>query len=140
MASQINRPATAFSLDPSRKGQKGRIEDGAHLRFIRSLPCLVTGRTDRVEAAHIRFGEPLVGKPKTPMGRKPDDSWVVPLCAWAHREGPNAQHRANERAWWIDQRIDCLAIAAALYACSGDREAAVTIIIRARREVPAWAL
>lgn len=139
MASQINRPATAFSLDPSRKRQGGRIEDAAHLRFIRTLPCLVTGRTDRIEAAHIRFGEPLHGKPKTPLGRKPDDCWVVPLCAYMHREGPEAQHRGNERTWWIDQRIDCLTVAAALYACSGDRDAALTIIMRAARGVPPWA-
>lgn len=137
---EIRKLPTAFSLDPSRKAQGGRIEDAAHLRFIRTLPCLVTGRTDRIEAAHIRFGEPLVGKPRTPMGRKPDDSWVVPLCAYMHREGPEAQHRGNERTWWIEQRLDCLAIAQALYACSGDRDAALTIIIRAKRAVPAWAV
>ena len=136
---EVRKLSTAFSLDPSRKAQGGRIEDPGHLRFIRTLPCLVTGRTDRIEAAHIRFGEPLVGKPKTPMGRKPDDSWVVPLCAYMHREGPEAQHRGNERAWWIEQRIDCLQVALALYSVSGNRDLALTIIMRAVRGVPAWA-
>lgn len=139
MAFEIRRPSTAFSLDPSRKGQGGRVEDAAHLAFIRKLPCLVTGRTDRIEAAHIRYGDPSHRKPKSPMGRKPDDCWVVPLCAYVHREGPDAQHKANERVWWEERRIDVLTTAERLFAASGDRDAALAIIEHARREVPPWA-
>lgn len=129
MAQQINRPATAFSLDPSRKGQKGRIEDARHLSFIRTLPCLACGATPpRTEAAHLRYGDPDFAKPKTPMGRKPDDCWSVPLCAYCHREGPDAQHRSNERVWWEARSIVVLDVARRLYAASGDRDAALAII------------
>lgn len=130
MARQINRPATAFSLDSRPKG--GRVEDPAHLAFIRTLPCLVSGRTDRVEAAHLRYGDPAYRKPKTPMARKPDDRWAVPLCAYLHRESPEAQHQSNERVWWEGHGFEVLQVAIYLHSISGDRDAALRIIQEAR--------
>ena len=34
------------------------------------------------------------------MAEKPDDRRTVPLCRDCHLDGPKAQHRTNERAWW----------------------------------------
>jgi len=61
-------------------------------------------------------------------GEKPDDKWTVPLSPEMHTDGPNAQHKSNERAWWEKQGIDPVAVAAALYCSSGDIEAGEEII------------
>jgi hypothetical protein len=58
----------------------------AHLAFIRSLPCCVSGRTDRVEPADVgRRG----------MGQKCSDLETIPLNALYHAE----QHRIGLRAF-----------------------------------------
>ena len=136
MAFHIQRPASAFSLDPSRKKQGGRKASPDHLKWIRTLPCLVTGSRTRVEAAHVRYGSPVHGKPAPGMGVKPDDKWVVPLAAHVHREGPDAQHGQNEAAWWEARGIDPLDVALRLFAASGDDEVGELIIREARARTP----
>lgn len=131
----IKRPDTAFSLDVSRKGQGGRIRDDKHLKFLRRLPCLVSGQTGNIDAAHIRYGDPKFGKPGTPMARKPDDKWCVPLNHMIHLYD---QHRNNERQWWIEKGIDVLQVAIDLYAISGDLDAGRRIIMDARMRVTPW--
>lgn len=132
MAFRIPRPASAFSIDKPRKG--GRREEAKHLAFVRSLPCACCGTRASIEAAHVRFGAPSYGKTTTPMAQKPDDRWTVPLCTKHHREGPEAQHGTNERAWWSAQRLDPLALAQALHACSGDVELGEHVVAEARRK------
>jgi hypothetical protein len=62
------------------------IRSKERLAFIRSLPCCVSGRTDRVEAAHVgRRG----------MGQKSSDFETIPLNVLYHRE----QHRIGLRAF-----------------------------------------
>lgn len=69
-----------------RRVNSGRQHDGKrfpkHLRWIRSLPCLLDGRHEcegRIEAAHVdRAG----GKG---VGLKVSDQHAVPLCSGAHR-------------------------------------------------------
>jgi hypothetical protein len=40
------------------------------------------------------------------MQQKPDDKpRTLPLCAMCHTDGPDAQHRSNERAWWAARDI-----------------------------------
>lgn len=78
------------------KPKRGRIQDEAFLAFVRAQPCLVHSPECkwRVEAHHI--------------GRPRDDRRVVPLCAWHHREGPDAVHvlgaREFERKFNVDFR------------------------------------
>lgn len=87
-----------------------RLYDPGYLAFLRTRPCMICGTRQGVEAAHIRFG--LTG-----MGRKPDDSKALPLCAWDHRNGPHAQHKTgDEQAWWQEKGIDPLRAAAVYYA------------------------
>lgn len=66
------------------------IRDKGHLRFIRSLPCIVCGISP-CDAAHISLGNNTKG-----MGRKTDDCYTVPLCHKHHME----QHSIPEREWW----------------------------------------
>lgn len=77
-----------------------RQHDKTRLAFIRRQPCMICGTTRSVEAAHVRAGYPEAGWRSTGMGEKPDDRRTLPLCAEHHREGPKAQHAANERRWW----------------------------------------
>jgi len=88
-----------------------RIEHPAYLAYIRTLPCLVCGKSPS-DAAHLRSAARRYGKRLTGMGEKPDDKWTLPLC----RKDHTAQHRENELAWWAGQGIvDPFAVAKALY-------------------------
>lgn len=118
----IQRPSTAFSLDLSDRKQK-RIVDDAHLAFIRTLPSVISGR-EGCEACHIRYGDPVYRKKHTGMAQKPDDAWTLPLTPEEHR----SQHAVNEREWWAEHGIDPLQIAQAIYAVTGNREAAIKLI------------
>ncbi len=118
---------TAFSNDPSGK-KFSRMEDPAHLAFIRRLPSLVSGE-EPCEACHVRYGDPKHRKAKTPKGRKPDDAWTVPLTSEEHR----LQHSINELVFWQRSGIDPLEIAYQLYQVSGDLERGREIIAEARR-------
>ena len=100
------------------KATRGRVHDNGYLAFLRRQPCAVgpVGCDGPVEAAHIRFADARRGKPLTGLQTKPDDRWCVNLCAAHHRTGPNAQHGANERAWWEARGIDPLSLAERQYA------------------------
>jgi len=127
-AQRIVPPPTAFRLSHGRK--RPREENRAHLAFIRNLPCLVTGRRDNVEAAHIRYQDLAYGKRAAGKGEKPSDAWTVPLHRDVHRE----QHDAgDEQLWWQEKGIDPVRVALALSQASGDDDAA-EIIIRTARE------
>ena len=79
-AQRIVRPDTAFSLDtPGRRQKRPRQHANKHLEWIRTLPCIVTGRRDGIQAAHIRYADPRYAKRAVGTGEKPDDKWTVPL-------------------------------------------------------------
>jgi ERF superfamily len=82
-----------------------RERDRDHLRFVAAQPCLVCGRTPS-DAHHIRFAE------QRALGRKASDKFAVPICRLHHRE---LHRRGNERAWWQNQGIDPLVVAASLW-------------------------
>lgn len=129
MAFEIRRPDTAFALSPGKK-KRPRAHAQDHLRFIRSLPCLITGLRP-VEAAHIRMAAPSYGKRAVGTGEKPDDRWTVPLDPGKHRE----QHSMGELGFWIKHDIDPIPVALALWGASGDDEACELILASARRRV-----
>jgi hypothetical protein len=83
-----------------------RERDRDHLRFVASQPCLVCGRIPS-DPHHIKFAE------QGAMGRKVSDRFTVPICRLHHRE---LHRRGNERAWWQNQAIDPLVVAATLWA------------------------
>lgn len=120
---RIIRPATAFSVSPSKGRRRPRMYDHAHLAFIRSLTCCLCGKLNP-DAAHIRSANPLYGKRETGVGEKASDRWTVPLC----REHHNQQHNENELAWWRLQKIDPFLLALALHHASGDPEIADGIL------------
>lgn len=93
-AFRMPRYDTAFSLAPAKGKKRPRIEDGKHLAWIRTLPCVITGAYG-VEAAHIRFADFRFAKRETGKAEKPDDKWGLPLSPEMHRE----QHNMNENAF-----------------------------------------
>ncbi len=96
--------------------KKPRIEDKAYLNCIRQCDCLTCGVGGRSEAAHIRYPDLNFDKFATGMQEKPDDMWTLPLCAYCHRTGKNAQHNQNERKFWQHHNINPVALAVKLYA------------------------
>jgi hypothetical protein len=82
-----------------------RERDRDHLRFVASQPCLVCGRTPS-DAHHLKFAQHWT------VGRKVGDKFTVPLCRLHHRD---LHRRGNERAWWENQGIGPLPIAASLW-------------------------
>lgn len=128
-AGRIPIPATAFSHDLRSRAKRPRQEMREHLKFIRSLPCLVCGTRKDVQAAHIRAAHAGYGKRSTGAGEKPSDCWVLPVCAEHHAE----QHLLPELTFWSNRKIDPFAVALALFAASGDDERAELIIRKARK-------
>lgn len=98
-----------------------KIRSEKHRRFIASLPCIVCGATD-TQAAHIRTGN------GAGMGLKSGDDCCVPLCVRCHSE----QHRYSERKYWGKNLDKAQRAAQELYRLSGDRDRALTEIVRFR--------
>jgi hypothetical protein len=122
-AFKIPRPDTAFENAPARGTKRKRVTDEQHLRWLRTLPCVISGKRP-VEAAHIRFADPAYGKRETGKGEKSSDRWALRLSPDLHRE----QHNGNERLFWAKFGIDPCKIANALFGISGDDEQAELII------------
>ena len=129
MAFRILLPDTAFSLDPTDRGQK-RDHDRPHLDFIRQLPSVISGAYG-CEAAHIRAGNPTYRKKRTGMQQKPDDCWTLPLTPSEHKE----QHSINEMDFWREHNIDPFRLALDLYAVTGNNDRAREIIQAAKRKL-----
>ena len=126
MGFAIRRHPEAFSLDKSSKATK-RMEDQAHLAFIRKLPSVLSGEFG-CEACHIRIGSAVHRKKHTGMGQKPDDSWTLPLTSTEHKQ----QHSENELLFWRSHGIDPFELAIKLYEITGDIEAGKRVISAAR--------
>lgn len=129
MGFRILRDATAFSTSPAKGQKRPRRTDDAHLKWLRTLPCIITGSRP-VEAAHIRYADPAYGKRDTGKAEKPDDRWCLPISPDKHRE----QHSGSEREFWAKHSIDPCRVALALHAISGDDDAAEIIIRNARTQ------
>ena len=59
-----------------------RISSPAHLRWLRTLPCVVTGAPVGVVVHHLQHAEP------SEIGRKSGDCWAVPLPVLPDRFRP----------------------------------------------------
>jgi hypothetical protein len=68
-----------------------------YLAWIRTLPCLVCGRTVGIEAAHTG---------PHGMAQKSPDTSAIPLCARHHRTGSDSYHKLGSRAFERHHRLD----------------------------------
>lgn len=101
-----------------------RIRNEKHLKFCRTLPCIICKNDICTEACHIRMSDPSIGKELTGIGQKPHDFFVLPMCGKCHRE----QHNGSEHRFWAQRGIDPVKIALALFSVSGDYESGIQII------------
>ena len=92
-----------------------RVEDKAFLAFVRTHRCAACGAPPPNHAAHIRMACPALGKRSVGTAEKPDDRWAVGLCRECHQDGPQAQHKGSEAAFWRRVRVNPFAVAQALY-------------------------
>lgn len=103
-----------------------------HLAFIRSLPCSVCGRPAPSEAAHcrLRYSGGVTVPPEEQGGTalKPADKWCLPMCNACHRW----QHTMSESDFWADLEMNPLGIASKLWDNTGNRNAALGTLHRAR--------
>ena len=104
-----------------------RQHNEKHLAFIRQLPCVMCGDNTSTEAAHVRMGQPWLGKRHVGAAEKPDDKWSVPLCGRCHRKS----HEQSEHAFWANMR-DPVVLALALWAATGNHELGEQIVRAAR--------
>ena len=89
---------------PVRK-QRARLRRGpercpAYLAWIRTLPCILCGRINLIEAAHINAVGPRG------LWQKTSDFSAVPLCAPHHREAALSYHRLGEQRFAREHDID----------------------------------
>lgn len=97
-----------------------------HLTFVRSLGiCLACGERGTVDAMHVRKGT------DGGMGVKPSDRYAVPGDHACHME----QHRVGEVTFWGRVGIDPLNVSLRLWTISGDVQAGIRIIERARQAI-----
>lgn len=78
-----------------------------YLAWIRTLPCLVCGRTTGIEAAHAGSHG---------MAQKSPDSSAIPLCARHHRSGQDSYHKLGARVFERHHELDIRAVVAHLNA------------------------
>lgn len=98
--STLPRPASTMQGTTSGETVVKRkpIRSKALLAAVRTLPCMVTGRTDGVEAAHSNWGHH--GKSKSV---KADDNRVAALHHSLHREidqGSFLTAEQRQELWW----------------------------------------
>jgi hypothetical protein len=99
-------PGTSRQVTPLQKPVRRRSK--AHLAFVASQPCLVC-QTGACDAHHLKMAQPRS------LGRKVSDEFTVPLCRRHHQE---LHRQGNEAAWWQNQGIDPLLVAATLWQTS----------------------
>lgn len=128
--SRLVIPQTAFAAT-SRRTKRRRSDGGDFLAFLRTLPCLVTGSYNSVQAAHVNYADLRYGKLGRGKSQKDDDSWAVPLSEKEHAY----QHAfGDEERYWKSVGIDPVRVAISLWRCwtLDDQETAIIILQHAR--------
>lgn len=119
----------------SLRQREPRVRDKEHLARVAKLfclPCYMRGvKTWPVQVAHIRMSLPEAGWREFGKSEKPHDWRTFPACPRCHLDGPDAQHRSNEAAWW--RRLDVYppAFCAALQEAFGKRDPGMAVLRRA---------
>jgi hypothetical protein len=108
------------------------MRSAKHLKFIRSLPCLICGDDTGSDACHVRYSDSFFQKLNPGIGRKPGDEWTVPMCRTHH----TAQHEGSETGFWKIMRLNPLTIAKQLFAATGDHAKGCHIVGKANGSIP----
>lgn len=113
---------------PGKRKNSKRIEKRAgnskpHLALIRQLPCCITLAIPCGEAHHIKSGTRERG-----TGLRSTDKWALPMCHALHMEVERVGTR-RELKWFRDRGIDAHALAAALWANTGNLAAMTKVLL-----------
>lgn len=103
-----------------------RIRDKKHLKFISTLPCVVSGKGE-VQAAHISTG-------RNSMGMKSGDNRTLPLNWEVHAR----QHWLGRESFFWEQYggVDAaISLAERLYENTGDTDKCLELIINFRAKI-----
>lgn len=103
--------------------------DEKYLAWIRKLPCAVTGRTAKVQAAHIRKGT------DGSASKKPSDRWALPLSKTQHDIQHNKWNGSEVSYWRAYGGIKAAKqLCMDLYAVKYDTQKAKLILLKFRIE------
>jgi hypothetical protein len=81
------------------------VRNSKYLVWIRTLPCLICGKTAGIEAAHTG---------PHGVGQKSPDASAIPLCARHHRTAEDSYHKLGPREFERRHGIDISAVVARL--------------------------
>jgi hypothetical protein len=109
---------TGAAESPRQPRQLDGDADKNYLTLVRQCPCLHCGMTPS-EPAHLRLSSAAYGK-ASGLGKKPEDKWILPVCAEHHRLARDAQHNRNEAEFWDSLGINPLRAASLLWDARGD--------------------
>ncbi len=111
---------------PHREPRPGMSRD--HLAWIRQLPCccVCPSPPPHMTAHHLC----TIGEHRA-AGRRELDRWTVPMCAEHHRKLHDTGSK-NHTAWFAERGVDDRGLAQALWRVSGDLDAGLRLIYRAR--------
>jgi hypothetical protein len=112
------RPTVAITTEVNPLAKPVRRRSKMHLHFVASQPCLVC-QSGACDAHHLKIAQPHS------LGRKVSDEFAVPLCRKHHQD---LHRQGHERAWWQDQGIDPLPIAATLWQTTHSQKSTATEI------------
>ena len=119
-------PRISRDLVQHKRRQNDRLRPQHH-EFVRGLPCLACGKPAPSECAHVRSSG------DGGMGLKPHSRFTVPLC------GPMGchahQHQIGEAEFFAQLGIDAVDVALRLWTVTGDLEAGLRAILRARQSI-----
>lgn len=102
-----------------------RVKSNRHLKFLSTLPCVITGATDRVQACHIRSGN-------AGMGIKSPDNFAVPMNHLVHikQHAMGSEHKFWEPYGGIEKAKE---LANALWVRTGQYDECLKLIARFRK-------
>lgn len=110
----FKKPKTPGKRKNSSRRSKRAGMSADHLALIRRLPCCISLAMPGGEAHHLKAGTRERG-----MGIRSTDKWALPMSHDLHME-VEAVGTRRELKWFRDRGIDAHALAAALWANTGN--------------------
>lgn len=124
------RPRISKSLPQHGRVKPRRRNSPKHLAWIRTLECPIYPGLRPIQAHHLMRVYDDAGKRIIlSASERSDDRWAIPLCRKAHDE---LHQRGDEDAYLSSHGTDGRALAARLWAVSGDSEAGLRAVYRAK--------
>ena len=101
-----------------------------HLVLVRQLPCVIGGETYGIQAHHLKTGP---AKGERGAGFRATDRWSLPLF-WTRHDDLERLGSRREPAFFHERGLDPYALAAALWANTGDAARMARVIVAHQQE------